>query len=298
VTERGDDTGELVWEREWPPRTSILVLAFAGYFDAASAATGAVDHLIEFTDASRLASIDGDPFFDAQQVRPQVVLEDGVTRTIVWPENTIHANDANSDEGGNPGRELVLLSGIEPHYAWRRFTDLIVEVAQHTGAQVVVTLGAMPAQVPHSRMPLVHASSANPAIAKRFGLARPRYQGITGIVGTLQAALDHLDIPAISMQVGVPYYAAGAQNWKAAAALLRNLEHVTGIATGHGQLQERVVEWEQLVDDAVAENPEASGYLPQLEAEYDRQATEQLPSSEDLAAEFERYLRELDDPPG
>ena len=204
------EVGELVWEREWPPRTSILVLAFAGYFDAASAATGAVDHLIEFTDASRLAFIDGDPFFDAQQVRPQVVLEDGVTRTIVWPENTIHAND----ETG-AGRELVLLSGIEPHYAWRRFTDLIVEVAQHTGAQVVVTLGAMPAQVPHSRTPLVHASSANPAIAQRFGLARPRYQGITGIVGTLQAALDHLDIPAISMQVGVPYYAAGAQNWKA-----------------------------------------------------------------------------------
>jgi hypothetical protein len=288
---------ELEWERDWPPRTSILVLAFAGYFDAASAATGAVDHLIEFTGATRLASIDGDPFFDAQQVRPQVVLEDGVTRTIVWPENTIHANDTTSDGGGDAGRELVLLSGIEPHYAWRRFTDLVVEVAQHTGAQVVVTLGAMPAQVPHSRMPLVHASSANPEIAQRFGLARPRYQGITGIVGTLQAALDHLGVPAISMQVGVPYYAAGAQNWKASAALLRNLEHVTGIPTGHGLLQERVTEWEQLVDDAVAENPEASGYLPQLEAEYDRQATEQLPSSEDLAAEFERYLRELDDPP-
>ena len=88
------------------------MLAFAGYFDAASAATGAVDHLIEFTGASRLASIDGDPFFDAQQVRPQVVLEDGVTRTIEWPENTIHANDET-----DAGRELVLLSGIEPHYA-------------------------------------------------------------------------------------------------------------------------------------------------------------------------------------
>ena len=117
-------------------------------------------------------------------------------------------------------------------------------------------------------------------------------------MGTLQAALDALAFPAISMQVGVPYYAAGAQNWKAAAALLRNLEHVTGIPTGHSALQERVTEWEQLVDDAVAENPDASGYLPQLEAEYDRQATEQLPSSDDLAAEFERYLRELDDPPG
>jgi proteasome assembly chaperone (PAC2) family protein len=283
---------ELVWEREWPGRTSILVVAFAGYFDAASAATGAVDHLIEFTDATRLASIDGDAYFDAQQVRPQVVLEDGVTRSIIWPENTVHANDQS-----DAGRELVLLSGIEPHYHWRQFGVLLIEVAHQTGAQVVITLGAMPAQIPHSRMPLVHASSANPELAQRFGLHRPRYQGITGIVGTLQAELDARSFPAISMQVGVPYYAAGTQNWKASAALLRNLEHVTGIPTGHSALEERVVEWEQLVDDAVAENPEASGYLPQLEAEYDRQAAEQLPSSDDLAAEFERYLRELDDPP-
>jgi predicted ATP-grasp superfamily ATP-dependent carboligase len=283
---------ELTWEREWPPRTSILVLAFAGYFDAASAATSAVDHLIDHTGATRLASIDGDAFFDTQQVRPEVVLEDGVTRTVLWPENTVHANDE-----AEAGRELVLLSGIEPHYQWRRFSGLVVDIARHTGAQVVVTLGAMPAQVPHSRMPLVHASSANAEVAQRFGLARPRYQGITGIVGTLQAEFDRLGLPAISMQVGVPYYATGAPNWKAAAALLQNVEHVTGIATGHAALREQVVGWEQLVDEAVAENPEASGYLPQLEAEYDRQATEHLPSSDDLAAEFERYLRELDNPP-
>ena len=285
---------ELIWERDWPPRPSILVLVFAGYFDAANAATGAIDHLIEHTDASRLATIDGDAFFDSQQVRPHVVLEDGVTRTIVWPENTAYANDETA-----VGRELVLLSGIEPHYGWRRFTDLLIEIAEHTGAEVVITLGSMPAEVPHSRMPLVHASSASPELAQRFGLHRPRYQGITGIVGALQAELDARGMPAISMQVGVPYYAAGAPNWKAAAALLRNLEHVTGIPTGHGALHQRAVEWEQLVDDAVAENPEASGYLPQLEAQYDRQAAEQIPSSEDLAAEFERYLRELpDDPPG
>jgi predicted ATP-grasp superfamily ATP-dependent carboligase len=287
-------SSELVWEREWPARSSILVLAFAGYFDAASAATGAVDHLIEFTRATRLASIDGEEFFDAQQVRPQVVLEDGITRTIVWTENAIHAND---ETGAGAGHGLVLLSGIEPHYRWRYFSDLLVEIAEHTSAQVVVTLGAMPAQVPHSRMPLVHASAANPEIAQRLGLSRPRYQGITGIVGTLLAALDDRDMPAISMQVGVPYYAAGTHNWKASAALLRNLEHVTGIPTGHGLLHEQVSEWEQLVDDAVADNPEATGYLPQLEAEYDRYATEQLPTSDDLAADFERYLRELDDPP-
>ena len=188
------------------------------------------------------------------------------------------------------GQELVLLSGIEPHYRWRHFTDLLVEVAEHTGAHVVVTLGAMPAQVPPQPVPIVHASSANTEIAQRFGLARPSYQGITGIVGTLQSTLDHLGLPTISMQVGVPYYTAGAHNWKASAALLRNLEHVTGIPTGHGLLHEQVTEWEQLVDDAVAENPEASGYLPQLEAEYDRQASEQLPTSDDLAADFERYL--------
>lgn len=283
---------EVLWAREWSGRPSILVLAFAGYFDAASAATGAVDHLIEFTGATRLAAIDGDAFFDSQQVRPQVVLEDGVTRTIEWTENVVHANDGDDAE-----RDLILLSGIEPHYRWRRFTDLLVEIAQRTSAQVIVTLGAMPTQVPHSRMPIVHASAADPEIARRFGLAKPRYQGITGIVGALQTALDHLGLPAISMQVGVPYYAAGAQNWKASAALLRNLEHVTGIPTGHGLLHDRVTEWEQLVDDAVADNPEASGYLPQLEAEYDRQTTEQLPSSDALAAEFERFLRELDDPP-
>jgi proteasome assembly chaperone (PAC2) family protein len=291
-TARGAAPDELVWEREWPARSSILVLAFAGYFDAASAATGAVDHLIEFTGATRLAVIDGDAFFDAQQVRPRVVLEDGVTRSIVWPENAVHAS---ADPG--PGRDLVLLSGIEPHYGWRRFTSLLLDVARRTRAQVVVTLGAMPAQVPHSRLPLVHASSADAEVARRFGLARPRYQGITGIVGTLQAALDHQGLPAISMQVGVPYYATGAQNWKAAAALLRNLEHVTGIPTGHATLETRVAEWEQLVDDAVADNPEARGYLPKLEAQYDRQAAEELPSSDDLAAEFERYLRDLDDPP-
>ena len=146
-------------------------------------------------------------------------------------------------------------------------------------------------------MPPVFGSSTNTALAARLGLSRPQYEGITGLAGVLHVELDRAGLPAIAMRVGVPHYATGAHNPKAAMALLRNLEHVTGISTGHGLLQERVTEWEQLVDDAVAENPEASGYLPQLEAEYDRQATEQLPSSDDLAAEFERYLRELDDPP-
>jgi predicted ATP-grasp superfamily ATP-dependent carboligase len=281
---------DLTWEREWPARTSILVLAFAGYFDAAFAATSAVDHLIEHADATPLARIDSDRYYDAQQVRPQVALVDGVTRRITWPENVVHANESAA------GRELVLLSGIEPHYAWRDFAQLLVEISEHTAAQVIVTLGANAAQTPHTRMPLVHASSTNPELATRFGLNRPRYQGITGIVGVLHAELDARGIPAISMQVSVPHYASGAPNPKAAMALLRNLEHVTGIPTGHSALADQVTEWERMVDEAISASPEAMTYVPELEARYDRQAAAEIPSSDDLAAEFERYLRDLDEP--
>ena len=263
-----------------------------GYFDAASAATGAVDHLIEFTGATRLATIDGDPFFDAQQVRPHVVLEDGVTRTIVWPENTIHAND---ELGRRPGARAAV-----GHRAALPLAPVHRAAGRGRASTPARRWWSRSARCRHRSRTAGCRSCTRPrrtpSSRSASGSHRPRYQGITGIVGTLQAALDHLGLPAISMQVGVPYYAAGAQNWKASAALLRNLEHVTGIPTGHGLLHEQVAEWEQLVDEAVAENPEASGYLPQLEAEYDRQAAEQLPSSDDLAAEFERYLRELDDP--
>lgn len=283
---------DLIWEREWPAQTSILVLAFAGWFDAARSATGAVDHLVEHTGATRLAHIDSDRYFDAQQVRPQVTLEGGITRRITWPENVVHANEADAI-----GRELVLLSGIEPHYHWRDFADLLIDVTATTAAQVVITLGSTATQTPHTRLPIVHASSTNEILAQRFGLARPRYQGVTGIVGVLHAELDARGLPAISMQVGVPHYAVGAPNPKAAMALLRNLEHVTGIATGHSAMADEAAAWEHMVDDAIAESPEIGSYVPELEARYDRQAAEAIPTSEDLAAEFERYLRELDDPP-
>jgi proteasome assembly chaperone (PAC2) family protein len=283
---------DLVWEREPAARQSVLVVAFAGYFDAASASTGAIDWLVEHFDSARLAHIDGDEFFDFQQLRPHVVLEDGVTRQIVWPENVVHVTEHEGSE-----RDLVMLSGIEPHFHWRQFCTVLLDIADRARCELVVTLGATPAQVPHTRMPPVFGSSTNAALAAKLGLSRPQYEGITGLAGVLHVELDRAGLPAIAMRVGVPHYATGAHNPKAAMALLRNLEHVTGIPTGHGMLHEQVVEWEQLVDEAVAENPEASGYLPQLEAEYDRQATEQLPSSDDLAAEFERYLRDLDDPP-
>jgi hypothetical protein len=284
-------TDELVWERPWTARTATVVVAFSGWFDAASTATGAVQHLIGFTGATPLARIAGDRFVDLQQSRPSVVLHDGVTRAIEWQENVFYAT-----EGSPDGHELVLLAGVEPHYAWRDFAQVLIAVAVSAEARLVVSLGATPAQTPHTRMPTVHSSSASPLIATKLGLRRPRYEGITGIIGVLQAELDARSYPAISMQVGVPFYATGATNWKASAALLRNLEHVTGVPTGHRALAPMIAEWEQMVDRALAESPEGRAMLPRLEAAHDRETETQLPSADDLAAELERYLREF--PPG
>jgi proteasome assembly chaperone (PAC2) family protein len=267
----------------------VLVAAFAGYFDAASASTGALDWLVEHSGATRLAHIEPDDFFDFQQLRPQVVLEDGVTRQIVWPENIVHVT-----EHLGPDRDLVMLSGIEPHVHWRQFCAVLLDVADRASCEMVVTLGATPAQVPHTRMPPVFGSSTNTALAARLGLSRPQYEGITGLAGVLHVELDRAGLPAIAMRVGVPHYATGAHNPKAAMALLRNLEHVTGVPTGHAELGEVVDEWERQLDEAVAEDADARSYIPRLEAHFDRQAEDQIPTPDDLAEEFERFLQ---DPP-
>lgn len=280
---------DLVWEREPAARRCVLVAAFAGYFDAASASTGAIDWLVEHFGAARLAHIEADEFFDFQQLRPHVVLEDGVTRKIVWPENVVHVTERLGSE-----RDLVMLSGIEPHVHWRQFCAVLLDVASRAGCEMVVTLGATPAQVPHTRMPPVFGSSTNAALAAELGLSRPQYEGITGLAGVLHVELDRAGLPAIAMRVGVPHYATGAYNPKAAMALLRNLEHVTGVPTAHAELGDVVTEWERHLDEAVAGDADARAYIPRLEAHYDRQAEDQIPSPDDLAEEFERFLQ---DPP-
>jgi proteasome assembly chaperone (PAC2) family protein len=280
---------DLVWEREPDDRRRVLVVAFAGYFDAASASTGAIDWLVEHFAAARLAHVDGDEYFDFQQLRPHVVLEEGVTRQIVWPENVVHVTEQAGVE-----RDLVALSGIEPHVRWRQFCTVLLEVADRAGCELVVTLGATPAQIPHTRMPPVFGSSTNAALAAELGLSRPQYEGITGLAGVLHVELDRAGLPAIAMRVGVPHYATGAHNPKAAMALLRNLEHVTGFPTAHAALGDAVTEWEHRLDEAVADDADARAYIPRLEAHFDRQAEDQIPSPDDLAEEFERFLQ---DPP-
>ncbi|HXY94687.1 MAG TPA: PAC2 family protein [Acidimicrobiia bacterium] len=288
---------ELVWEDEPQLEGAVLVTAFAGYFDAASASTRAVDWLVERHHATRVAHIESDGFFDFQQLRPQVVLEEGVTRRILWPENVVHVTRSTTDRAA-AGRDLVLLSGIEPYIRWPRFCTLLLEVAERAGCEMVVTLGATPAQVPHTRMPPVFGSSTNVELATRLGLSRPQYQGITGVVGALQVAVDRIGLPSIAMRVGVPHYATGAHNPKATMALLRHLEHVTGVPTGHGELADDVADWERRLDEAVAEDDDARAYIPRLEEHFDREAEDQIPSADDLAREFERFLHDHRDEDG
>lgn len=282
-----DDVLTTAFEQLSPLHDPIMVIALRGWFDVAGAATDALDRLFADRVAPVIASIDPDPFFDFTQERPEVYLDEDDDRQVRWPANEFRI-------ARYPGRahDLVVLSGVEPHLRYATFADCIIEVAEQLGCQVVVTVGAAAEAVPHTRMPLVVGSSTNEGLVRALGLSRPQYQGVTGLVGVLQERLDRRGLPAISLRVGVPHYLGNAKHPKSSAALLRHLEHVLDVPTGHGRLTDDVGRWQALHDEAVADDMQASAYLRLLEAEYDRRTEASLPTADDLAADFERFLRE------
>ena len=215
------------------------------------------------------------------------MIDDADVRQVVWPENEFrivrfpgHAHD------------LVVLAGVEPHLRYATFADAVISVARELKCEMVVTLGAAPEAIPHSRPPMVVGSSTNDGLVSALGLSRPQYQGITGLVGVLQQRLDAAAIPAVSLRVGVPHYLGNAKHPQSSGALLRHLEHVLGVPTGHGRLAEECDRWGSLHDEAVADDGNAASYVRMLEHEYDRRAEASLPSADDLAAELERFLRD------
>ena len=280
------DHPELRWQDDAPLHRPIMVLAFRGMFDAADAATTAVTWLADRLPGPVLGDIDPENFFDFTQERPVVRFDEHGRRVLHWPENRFRA--ARTPEGD---RDLVLLAGIEPHLRWRTFCGLIAEAAHRTGAEMVVTLGSMVGMTPHTRPPSVTASSTSEELARRLGLGRPTYEGPTGVIGTLHDVLDHEGIPVISLRVSVPHYVPSAPNPKAVRALLRRFEAVTGIDTGHAELDRAASGWQEQVDAAVAGDPDAAVYVRQLEEQVDR-TEELLPSGDDLAAELEAFLRD------
>jgi proteasome assembly chaperone (PAC2) family protein len=278
---------EADWEAVGPLRDPVLVIALRGWFDVAGVATGALEWCIQERSVTVVASIDPDPFFDFTQERPETFIDEDGDRHIRWPENDFLV--VRFPEGS---RDLVLMSGVEPHLHWTTFADCIVEAAQQLKCSVVVTVGAAAEGVPHTRSPQVFGSTTNGALARRLGLSRPQYQGPTGVVGVIQERLDREGLTGVALRVGVPHYLSNAQHPKSSAALLRHLEHVLGVPTAHGMMYEEIQRWEELHDAAVDGDQQTEHYVKMLEEEYDRRTEASVPTGDDLAAEFERFLRE------
>ncbi len=276
-----------------PLHDPVLVVALRGWFDVAEVATDALRELLHDHPAPVVASIDPDPFFDFTQERPEVAFDDLHQRQIVWP-----ANEFRVARFPGSAHDLVVLAGVEPHLRYVTFAECIITVAAGLGCRVVVTVGAAAEAVPHTRLPHVVGSSTNDGLVRALGLSRPQYQGMTGLVGVLQERLDWRGLPAVSLRVGVPHYLGNAKHPKSSASLLRHLEHVLAIPAAHARLDDDIERWGSLHDEAVAEDHQASLYLTMLETEYDRRTEASLPSADDLAADFERFLRDQGPEPG
>ncbi len=264
----------------------VLVVAFKGLFDASGSATSALEWLMEKSESKNIGEIDSETFFDFTQERPLISFDKNGERTLTWPKNKIVTIKTNGNE-----RDLLAISGIEPHLRWRTFSKLLIEIVNKSNAESVLTLGSMVGMTPHSRPLTVTGSSTNPELAERLHLEKPSYQGPTGIVGVLHDALDRSKIPVISLRVSVPHYVPDSPNPKATRALLRRFEQVTGVTTEYEELDGPAADWQKQVDAAVASDDEITAYVTRLETAIDEDEN-LLPSGDDLAAEFEAFLRE------
>jgi predicted ATP-grasp superfamily ATP-dependent carboligase len=266
----------------------VLVAAFRGWNDGAQAASLAAGYLARLWGAEQFADLDPEGFFDFQATRPHVSLVDGVTRRIDWPETAFyHAKPRRLD------RDVVLLLGIEPNVRWRTFTDLVVGQARELGVELVVTLGALLADVPHTRPSPVTGSASNPELVKELNLSTSRYEGPTGIVGVLHDACHRNGIPSASLWAAVPHYVSLTPSPRAAAALCDRLGGLLGIEIETSELQQAAETYEEQVSQAVAADEETAAYVEELERRADTIEDElELPSGDALAAELTRYLRE------
>jgi len=279
---------ELIWNYDSLDSLNkpVLVVAFKGLFDASGSATSALEWLMEKSESENLGEIDSETFFDFTQERPLISFDKNGERALTWPKNKIVAIKTNGNE-----RDILAISGIEPHLRWRTFSELLIQIVTKSNAESVITLGSMVGMTPHSRPLTVTGSSTNPELAERLHLEKPSYQGPTGIVGVLHDALDRSKIPVISLRVSVPHYVPDSPNPKATRALLRRFEQVTGVTTEYEELDGPAADWQKQVDAAVASDDEITAYVTRLETTIDEDEN-LLPSGDDLAAEFEAFLRE------
>ena len=269
----------------------VMVAAFRGWNDAGEAATFAAMHMARVWSATRLASVEPEEFYDFQAVRPQVELVDGLTRNITWPSNEFTA----AKIPGAP-HDVIVLVGTEPNLRWQTFSRLVVDLARSHRVGLVITLGALLADVPHSRPVQITGTAVDQDLIERLGLFRSRYEGPTGIVGVLHDALSTAGIPSASLWAAVPHYLAVTPNPKAALALVEKTTELIGIPVEVADMQRAAVAYEDRVSEMVASDEDVQAYVQLLEERTDDREKEidpsDLPSGEALAAELERFLRE------
>ncbi|MET9954654.1 PAC2 family protein [Streptomyces sp. NPDC006339] len=263
----------------------VMVAAFEGWNDAGDAASAAVAHLDREWKGEVFAALDAEDYYDFQVNRPTVWMDGGV-RKITWPTTRLSVVRI----GGEKPRDLVLVRGIEPSMRWRSFCNELLGFAHELGVEMVVILGALLGDTPHTRPVPVSGVTSDPDLARTMDLEETRYEGPTGIVGILQEACTHAGVPAVSLWAAVPHYVSQPPNPKATLALLNRLEDLIGLRIPLGELPEDARAWQLGVDQLAAEDSEVAEYVQTLEEARD---TAELPeaSGEAIAREFERYLR-------
>jgi proteasome assembly chaperone (PAC2) family protein len=272
-------------------RRPVLVAAFRGWNDGGQGASLGGAYLAKQWEATRFAEIDPEGFYDFQATRPQVSLVDGLTRRLDWPENAFyHAPIPGTD------RDAVILLGVEPNLRWKTFSNLVLGLSEELGIEMLVTLGSLLADVPHTRPAPVTAAATDAEIVSGLGLEPSRYEGPTGIVGVVHDGCRDAGIASVSLWAAVPHYVSLAPSPRAALALVRRLGELLRIDIDLDELEVASAEYSEQVSEAVSTDAETASYVEELERRVDMlEAADDLPSGESLAAELTRYLREREE---
>jgi predicted ATP-grasp superfamily ATP-dependent carboligase len=291
--------GPLIWEsRPDGLRAPAVVCAFTGWNDAGDAASAALRFFGASLNAERFAHIDPEEFYDFQETRPMIEVTDGSTREVVWPTVEVFAARVPSAP-----RDLILVSGPEPNSRWRTFAGVITELAESLDAGLAVTMGALLADVPHSRPVSISGITSDESLVDRLDVRATTYEGPTGITGVVHAACHEQGIPSASLWATVPHYVAAAPNPKAALALVRHLEVLVGINVDATELEDATADYERQISLAVQSDPDVMEFVERLERAAEEQDDQdaaprvmgdptQLPDGDVLASEFQRFLRQ------
>lgn len=268
------------------PRQTVLLAAFEGWNDAGSAATTALTHLAEVWGAEKVTELDPEEFHDFQVNRPYLSLDEDGRRSITWPTTSVSVAQVGA-------RKVVLVQGVEPSVRWRKYCEELLGVAEELGVRTVITLGALLADVPHTRPIPMTATTDSVGLQSVLDIEANTYQGPTGIVGVLQHEAAERDMQSVSLWAAVPHYVANPPSPKATLAILTRVEEILGESVPMGELPDDAAAWQAGVDELASEDTEISEYVAQLEEAKD---TAELPeaSGDAIAREFERYLRRRD----